>query len=623
MNLLEGLCTILIKPQIFSMDKLTTVKKGAKTLVSVRAYQGDAMTLLAMSIDKSIVDNFTGFTIQVTPPGTNKAPFFLFNRFTYDKAVCKKNNLDPTKLETRLTDVAPLQTFRWVHTPKTNHDINDMVFGTYQYDVTPRYMINDVLQPLDKTLTVSFPFEVTPYKTGNLQIGFTRGFIESQAYTRHFGSNNKTRPNQTDLVFDTNLISGPSDKDKQKNPELKDYTFEFQHKWLGWQARQRVIEMFNETIANPKMSMDVFAFDLDEPFICNSIIQLAKEGRARVILDDSKDHKKPGCFEQEFEKQYKQQAKDKKSIERGHFGSLAHSKVFIQKLNGKPVKVLTGSTNFSTNGVYINANHVIIFTNDKIAALYEKVFDNSFGQALMDKFGDTDEAINDSVLKEVKLPQMTIRFSPHQKKIAEKFFALIKTRILGAKSDVLFAIMNDHSASDILSAVQEQVRSDKIFTYGITDVIGDKTEIFLYKPESKRGIRVAGKPGQFVLPPPFEKESNIPGISVHHKFIVVDFKGKNPVVYCGSSNLAFGPEQNNGDNLIEIRDKDAVTAFAIEAIRLVDHFHFRNAQFMAQQKTTNGKKDEIHLHGTKEKAWIDKYFDKKDLRMLERELLIG
>jgi hypothetical protein len=95
------------------------------------------------------------------------------------------------------------------------------------------------------------------------------------------------------------------------------------------------------------------------------------------------------------------------------------------------------------------------------------------------------------------------------------------------------------------------------------------------------------------------------------------------VVYCGSSNLAFGPEQNNGDNLIEIRDKDAVTAFAIEAIRLVDHFHFRNAQFMAQQKTTNGKKDEIHLHGTKEKAWIDKYFDKKDLRMLERELLMG
>jgi hypothetical protein len=44
---------------------------------------------------------------------------------------------------------------------------------------------------------------------------------------------------------------------------------------------------------------------------------------------------------------------------------------------------------------------------------------------------------------------------------------------------------------------------------------------------------------------------------------------------------------------------------------------------MAQQITKNGKKEDIHLHGTKEKAWVDKYFDKKDLRMLERELLIG
>ena len=37
---------------------------------------------------------------------------------------------------------------------------------------------------------------------------------------------------------------------------------------------------------------------------------------------------------------------------------------------------------------------------------------------------------------------------------------------------------------------------------------------------------------------------------MHHKFVVVDFKGKDPVVYCGTSNLAFGPEQKNDDNLL-------------------------------------------------------------------------
>ncbi len=81
---------------------------------------------------------------------------------------------------------------------------------------------------------------------------------------------------------------------------------------------------------------------------------------------------------------------------------------------------------------------------------------------------------------------------------------------------------------------------------------------------------------------------------------MVDFKGKKPVVYCGSSNLAFGPEQQNGDNLIEIRDRDAVTVFAIEAIRLVDHFAFRN-------RKANPKKAD--LHGPEPKPWYASYYD--------------
>lgn len=605
------------------MDKLSTVKKGGVALVSVRAYKGDAMTLLAMSLDQSIIENFTGFTIKVTPPG--RPSHFLFNRFAYSPDILKKNGLNPNKMETSLTDFSPLQTFRWVHTPETDHDINDMIYGMYQYEITPRYMIDDLLKPADASLSVSFPFEVGPYQSGDLQIGFTRGFIESQAYTRHFGSNNKIRPNKTDLLFDITTKSGPLEKDKQQNKFLKDYSFEFQHTWLGWQARLRILEMFHETLMNPTMSMDVFAFDLDEPVICQSIIQLGKEGRARVILDNSSEHVGAGCFEQDFEKLYKQKAPDS-TIARGKFGALAHSKVFIQKLAGVPVKVLTGSTNFSTNGLYINANHVIIFNNKKVAALYEKVFEDSFGQTLMNAFDSTVEAKSDNIINETNLPQMTIRFSPHTKAVALTFFNLINSRILGAQSDVLFAIMKDNSKSSILDAVQQQVKSDKVFTYGITDQIGDKTEIMLYKPESKKGIRVAGRPGQFILPPPFEKESNIPGISVHHKFVVVDFKGQNPVVYCGSSNLAFNPEQSNGDNLIEIRDKDAVTVFAIEAIRLVDHFEFRNAQFVAQQnKKASDKKTKagIHLHGTKEKDWVKKYYDPKDLRTVERTLLIG
>src|SRR5439155_10101584 len=59
------------------------------------------------------------------------------------------------------------------------------------------------------------------------------------------------------------------------------------------------------------------------------------------------------------------------------------------------------------------------------------------------------------------------------------------------------------------------------------------------------------------VPQPFRAElsgrEGTGGQHIHHKFIVLDFNGEDPVVYCGSSNLAAGGETSNGDNLLEIR----------------------------------------------------------------------
>jgi hypothetical protein len=47
------------------------------------------------------------------------------------------------------------------------------------------------------------------------------------------------------------------------------------------------------------------------------------------------------------------------------------------------------------------------------------------------------------------------------------------------------------------------------------------------------------------------------------------------MVFTGSSNMADGGEKANGDNLICIEDRKVAIAYAIEALRLFDHFHFR------------------------------------------------
>ena len=48
-------------------------------------------------------------------------------------------------------------------------------------------------------------------------------------------------------------------------------------------------------------------------------------------------------------------------MKRGKFGRYAHDKVFIVSNEGGPTKVMTGSTNFSVTGLYVNSNHVLIF----------------------------------------------------------------------------------------------------------------------------------------------------------------------------------------------------------------------------------------------------------------------
>jgi phosphatidylserine/phosphatidylglycerophosphate/cardiolipin synthase-like enzyme len=606
------------------MELLQSVKKNGKILVSVRAYKGDAMTFLTFDLHKDILNNFVGFSIHIKANmvnGNYKLNYFLLNRLTFKQDILDKNQIDDK--EKLSSEYSPFQKFNWVHVPSTDHYFSTPYFGDYTYTVTPRYLEEEKLLPLDPALSVELTFDVSPFNKKGTKLGFARAFISSQAYIRRFGMNNQMRPNNNKLRFNIKDTSGKVKIwDSTQNKMVDDeYSYEEQHKYLGWQARERVMEFLDEVLDAPdtdKMSLEVFAYDLNEPLIVTKLGELAGKGKLRIILDNAGSHAKKDGFEGQFEDFFNEKAIGNSAIERGKYGALSHSKVMIQKKNGKAVKVLTGSTNFSTNGFYINANHIIIFDNQKVAQLYSDVFNDSFGQELMNTFKLTKWATDDFIFESNQTPDITIRFAPHDKDTATKIFNSISTKIKGAKSDVLFAIMQDTSISSILDAVRAQVENPKVFTYGITDIISKgKDSVVLYKPNSKRGVRIAarGEGVTNVLPKPFNKVPKIDGYAIHHKFVVVDFKGPKPVVYCGSSNLAFNPEQKNGDNLIEIRDREIVTAFAIEAFRLTEHFHWRNKEQQEKEMFL----DDLSIS---KDIWYKNYFNPNDLRCIERELFI-
>lgn len=592
-----------------------------KNGVSVRAYKGDAMTLLAFDLQTSLRNNLAGFTIQYFLKGSTEK-YYIYNRLYLPDAIRTASGVPV--VEKNSTLYAPIQKMNWVHVPNTNVNTQNAVFGDYVYEVTPRYIINGVLVPLDANLTVAVEINVSPFDMKNTKIGFTRGFVSSVAYAKRFNvENNNVRPNKTDLLFD---ITQKADSAKRWNDttrkyETVPYSYEEQHKWLGWQARERVLEFLDEVINDNSLSLKVLAYDLNEPEVSKKLLLLASQGRLKILLDDAGEHGEHDSLETAFATLFQSQATGNSQMVRGHYKGLAHCKVFIlMDANNKAQKVLTGSTNFSTNGLYINSNHVLIFDNPAVAERYNNYFENSFSAAKLLSIKGQEPTVLDYTFDEVGLPKMTITFAPHQKEDAQRIFDRISSRITKADTtDVLFAIMKDGSKSSILSAVKTQLKNEEVFTYGITDTISktaEDYEVFLYKPNTSRGIRVAAKGIENVLPPPFGKVAGISGYAIHHKFIVVNFKGKNPVVYCGSSNLAFTPEQNNGDNLLELYDKDVVTAFAIEALRLVDHFHWRNHEV---NDTETMYLDDL---SNSSKAWYKAWFASNDLKNKQRKLYI-
>jgi hypothetical protein len=104
---------------------------------------------------------------------------------------------------------------------------------------------------------------------------------------------------------------------------------------------------------------------------------------------------------------------------------------------------------------------------------------------------------------------------------------------------------------------------------------------------------------------------------------------RRPFRLLGSSNLALGGEQANGDNPLAIRGADVAAAFVIAALSLVDHYQFLDglskkaksapAAVAAEADERTAATAAGWVLDTSD-AWAEKYFDTGDLHDADREL---
>ena len=104
---------------------------------------------------------------------------------------------------------------------------------------------------------------------------------------------------------------------------------------------------------------------------------------------------------------------------------------------------------------------------------------------------------------------------------------------------------------------------------------------------------------------------------MHHKFVVLDFDTADARVYLGSYNFSEPADGDNGENSGLIKDRTVATSYMIEAVRLYDHYLFRNMNAKG-----NSKKILSSLYRRKtaaQKPWWQKYWD-DPLRARDRTL---
>ena len=603
---------------------MSTVR-ASNAVLAVNAFCGDAKTLLAFDLTASARTGLAGFTVEVHPPGV--PPYYVDNnlRLAASPAHAQVPGQSPFSSVN-----APIHKFRWVHVPGLVHQGGSPAFGAYTYVVTPRYFNGDgALQPLDSSRAVAVEVEVGPFVKGNLAAGFTRGYVQSQAFVRHFGSATHLRPADDSLIFDTSTAAAAG-----AGGQTYSYTEEYE--WLGFTARKHVLDLLSEAQSDPSLSVDVFAYDLNEPDVCSLLLKLAASNQVRIILDNCPEHHNttsPTPEDQFYDLFIAQAGTD--STLRGHFSRYAHDKVLVVSDKDGARTVLTGSTNFSINGLYVNANHVLVFDDRQVAATYAAVFDEVWQDGVKTKpFAASQWAAVPYPFGGAgsDTPATSITFAPHTADTAGQILGALVDRVhaetttASLPGSVFFAVMDlgGTSANPVYDALN-QIHSDPaVFSMGISDA---PKGVSLYVRGQKTGLLVTGKPGHVVLPPPFDQVPQVVGHEVHHKFVVCGFRGPDPVVYCGSSNLALGGEQANGDNLLAISDEDVATAFVIEAVELVDHYQFLDT-LSSKSGTSPGTAGVTAdrrsaaaaagwFLGTTD-AWAQKYFDPADLHCADR-----
>lgn len=547
------------------------LEKNAQDSFRVKAYAGTNSVLLAFDVDAARKPGLLGFAIEQKESGKNWQ--WLLNSLTFPGKAHTIPQWGATP-----SNLAPIQKFRW---------------GDYSIDpgTTCKYRVHlayvNPQNPDRPTLGEALEVEVKTNdgKPEDHRVYFNRAVAASQAFGRKY----------PDLDV---LLS------EKKNLPIEEWP-EKPRNWLENGLLDSILR-FIRRAEDETWAMDVAIYEYELRAIVDAVNAAHARGvDVRVLYHAKKDDEQTALNKAGLRK-------IPAARKRGRITSkIFHDKfIVLSRIDADggrvPKAVLCGSTNFTENGVYRQAN-VVHTANDKAVAahyleLFEQIWGNPADVPATRRWINLHNPIDTGA-------ELFAGFSPRSEKADLAEFIRI---IHGADRDLLFATAF-RLPGDILDALLGAPH-DEVLRFGIENSVSritgfhaDRTAEFTAPALLSKGLEGWIKEGL---------KGQKGNLLVHTKVVVTNFTGDSPTIISGSHNLSVPASYGNDENYLIIRgDVDLADRYGLEVLRFYEHYRFRYyAKLLKLQEARPLEVDD---------SWANEYYAPGHLKELTRLRFAG
>ena len=538
---------------------------GGDGKLVVKSYTSPTLVLLAY--DWPAGDDhqdFLGFAINRTPGFDGAESSWLPNRIGFNGPKPDQSDFPSNE--------APIQKFYWwdarIDTKDRGH--------SFTYRVVPVTGKPSSLNLLDAQ-AAEIVVEVPEVEEQGITSHFNRAVVSSQAFSKQF-------PN----------ISTPA---QQKAARA----------WLA-NGMELAVPQFLDRAAGKDIEGAIYHLT-DDIWIIPSFLNYG--GAISLAYNHtSKDHTSDAAI-----KQLEDAGRPANLFAPRTHASIMHNKFLVRVGAADHAEaVLAGSANFTSEGLSAQANVLHAFESPQLAKLYldrKRLLDSdpSLSATQKDEEGWSDE---------LKVGDATIRvFFPPEGKATRVSIDTIVAAVKAAKHSVLLCAF-DPTDMDLLNAVFAASDANLMMLALVNRVPsgqpkgdpsrGDVAAKIAILDRAEKSDEIVGF-GAFnagATPTDFAPERVLwPGenpkimVRVHHKFVVIDAEGENPIVFTGSANFSGNSLHSNDENLLEITQCPRIAGmYMAEFLRLYEHYRAR----------VKSDKDPKTFKLTPDSSWSKKYF---------------